>query len=214
MHPIAAVQSEYSLWTRNPELGLIQACAETGALLVAFSPLGRGYFTGLCKTSRRSAKGLPPANPRFQGLNWRRNRDRLPPFLALAEGWGAKPATLAIAWTLARAPHVVPIPGTRAADHLAECAEAADFDLRGADRRNRARSAGRLRRRRAIFRPAMGRNPEILNQAALRRRERERGASPASARRNGNGPARGTPNSERMPSSRRRAGAPSTSAER
>ncbi len=130
MHPIAAVQSEYSLWTRNPELGLIQACAETGALLVAFSPLGRGYFTGsLQDVETFGDKDFRRANPRFQGLDWRRNRDRLPPFLALAEGWGAKPATLAIAWTLARVPHVVPIPGTRAANHLAECAKAADFDL-------------------------------------------------------------------------------------
>ena len=130
VHPIAAVQSEYSLWTRNPELGLIQACAEAGALLVAFSPLGRGYFTGLLQDVETFGdKDFRHANPRFRGLNWRRNRDRLPPFLALAEGWGAKPATLAIAWTLARAPHVVPIPGTRAAEHLAECAEAADFDL-------------------------------------------------------------------------------------
>ena len=69
------------------------------------------------------------ANPRFQGLDWRRNRDRLSPFLALARSWGVKPATLAIAWTLAKAPHIVPIPGTRAAQHLEECAAATDFDL-------------------------------------------------------------------------------------
>jgi aryl-alcohol dehydrogenase-like predicted oxidoreductase len=69
------------------------------------------------------------ANPRFQGLNWQRNRDRLGGFLALADAWGSKPAALAIAWTLAKAPHVVPIPGTRAADHLAECAAAAKIDL-------------------------------------------------------------------------------------
>ena len=68
-------------------------------------------------------------NPRFQGVNWRRNRDRLDAFLALAKSWGLRPATLAIAWTLAKAPHVAPIPGTRAADHLEECAAAAKIDL-------------------------------------------------------------------------------------
>ena len=81
MHPIAAVQSEYSLWTRNPELGLIQACAEAGAILVAFSPLGRGYFSGLLQDVETfGEKDFRHANPRFQGLNWRRNRDRLTPF--------------------------------------------------------------------------------------------------------------------------------------
>ena len=116
VHPIAAVQSEYSLWTPNPELGLIQACAETGAILVAFSPLGRGFLSGSLQNVEAFAdKDFRHVNPRFQGLNWRRNRDRLDAFLALAKSWGLKPATLAIAWTLARAPHIVPIPGTRAA---------------------------------------------------------------------------------------------------
>jgi aryl-alcohol dehydrogenase-like predicted oxidoreductase len=130
VHPIAAVQSEYSLWTRNPELGLMQACAECGALLVAFSPLGRGYFSGLLQDVETfDEKDFRRVNPRFQGLNWRRNRDRLPPFLALAKAWGVKPSTLAVAWTLAKAPHITPIPGTRTADHLEECADAADHDL-------------------------------------------------------------------------------------
>ena len=130
VHPIAAVQSEYSLWTRNAELGLIQACAETGALMVAFSPLGRGFFSGLLQ----DVESFPDndfrrANPRFHGVNWRRNRDRLRAYLKLAAAWGVKPATLAVAWTLARAPHVVPIPGSRSAAHLEECAQAADVDL-------------------------------------------------------------------------------------
>jgi aryl-alcohol dehydrogenase-like predicted oxidoreductase len=130
VHPIAAVQSEYSLWTRNPELGLIQACAEAGAILVAFSPLARGYLSGLLQDVETFADNdFRHANPRFQGVNWRRNRDRLQAYLKLAAAWGVKPATLAIAWTLARAPHVVPIPGTRTAAHLEDCAEAADIDL-------------------------------------------------------------------------------------
>ena len=130
VHPIAAVQSEYSLWTRNPELGLIQACAEGGTALVAFSLVGRGYFSGLLLgVETFDARDFRGANPRFTGLNRRRNRDRLEPFLALAKGSGVKPATLAVAWTLAKWPHVVPIPGTRTAEHLADCAAAADLDL-------------------------------------------------------------------------------------
>ena len=130
LHPIAAVQSEYSLWTRNPELGLIQACAEVGALMVAFSPLARGYLSGLLQNVESfSEKDFRHANPRFQGLNWRRNRDRLDSFVALAGSWGLKPATLAIAWTLAKAPDVVPIPGSRTAAHLGECAAADRIDL-------------------------------------------------------------------------------------
>ena len=133
VHPIAAVQSEYSLWTRGPELGLIQACAELGAILVAFSPLARGYLSGLLQDVESfGEKDFRHANPRFEGLNWRRNRDRLKAFLALAKSWGLKPATLAIAWTLAKAAHVVPIPGTRTAAHLEECARAGEIDLTGA----------------------------------------------------------------------------------
>jgi aryl-alcohol dehydrogenase-like predicted oxidoreductase len=124
------VQSEYSLWTRNPELGLTQACAELGALLVAFSPLARAYLAGVLQDVESfGEKDFRHANPRFQGLNWRRNRDRLGAFLALAKSWGLKPATLAIAWTLAKASHVVPIPGTRSAAHLDECAAADKLDL-------------------------------------------------------------------------------------
>ena len=130
VHPIAAVQSEYSLWTRGPELGLLQACAESGAILVAFSPLARGYLSGLMQNVETFAeRDFRHANPRFHGLNWRRNRDRLGPFLALAKSWGLKPATLAIAWTFAKTPHIVPIPGTRAAEHLEDCAAAAEIDL-------------------------------------------------------------------------------------
>ncbi len=129
VHPIAAVQSEYSLWTRGPELGLLQACAETGAALVAFSPVARGFLAGNLQEVESFADEFRRVNPRFSGVNWRRNRDALRPFLRLADDWGVKPATLAVAWTLAKAPHVVPIPGTRTGGHLAECAAAGDLDL-------------------------------------------------------------------------------------
>ena len=131
VHPIAAVQSEYSLWTRTPELGLIQACDEVGAAMVAFSPLARGFLAGLLQSIETFGdKDFRASNPRFEGLNWRRNRDRLMPFLALAEKWDVRPSTLAIAWTLAKAPNVIPIPGTRTGAHLAECAAAGDMALK------------------------------------------------------------------------------------
>ena len=130
VHPIAAVQSEYSLWTRNPELGLIQACAELGALMVAFSPLGARLFERPPAERRElRRKGFPPRQSALSGPQLATQSRPARGFLALAKSWGLKPATLAIAWTLAKAPHVVPIPGTRAAAHLEECAAAAEIDL-------------------------------------------------------------------------------------
>ena len=119
------MQSEYSLWTRNAELGLLQACEEVGATFVAFSPLARAFLAGALQMTEEFPKGdFRRDNPRFSGLNWRRNRDRIEPFLAFARARGLRPATLAIAWTLAKAPHIVPIPGTRTAQHLKEAADA------------------------------------------------------------------------------------------
>ena len=130
VHPIAAIQSEYSLWTRNAECGLLQACDEVGATLVAFSPVARAYLAGALQDVKTFPKGdFRADNPRFTGLNWRRNRDRLGAYLDYASDLGVTPATLAIAWTLAKAPHIVPIPGTRTAAHLKECADGADLPL-------------------------------------------------------------------------------------
>ena len=130
VHPIAAVQSEYSLWTRNPELGLIQACAELGAIMVAFSPLARGYLSGLLQKSKASAKRTSATPIRgFRESTGGAIATGLKLFSPSPSQWGLKPATLAIAWTLAKAPHIVPIPGTRAAAHLEECAAAAAIDL-------------------------------------------------------------------------------------
>jgi aryl-alcohol dehydrogenase-like predicted oxidoreductase len=134
VHPIAAIQSEYSIWTRNAELGLLQACEETGTTLVAFSPLARAALSGLLQTTEEFPKGdFRRDNPRFSGLNWRRNRDRLEGFFSYARARGVAPSTLAIAWTLAKAPNIVPIPGTRSAAHLAECAAAAELELTAVD---------------------------------------------------------------------------------
>ncbi len=130
VHPIAAVQSEYSLWTRTPEFGLIDACAELGALFVAFSPLGRGFFGGLLDDPRTlEPSDFRRANPRFEGVNWQRNRAHLRSYLDLAAAWGVSPAALAVAWTLAKGRHIVPIPGTRTAAHLEDDAHAAAIEL-------------------------------------------------------------------------------------
>jgi aryl-alcohol dehydrogenase-like predicted oxidoreductase len=134
VHPIAAMQSEYSLWTRGAEGGLLQACEEVGATFVAFSPVARAYLAGALQHVETFPKGdFRGENPRFSGINWRRNRDRLVPYLDYARALGVPPATLAIAWTLAQSPSIVPIPGTRTASHLAECAAGAALTLTNRD---------------------------------------------------------------------------------
>lgn len=121
VHPIAALQTEYSLWTRNPEIAALAACRELGVALVAFSPVARGYFSDPpLDTSALDAGDLRRTNPRFVGEAWQRNLQRLQPFQALAQQAGCKPATFALAWLLARGPDVIPIPGTTSLAHLRE----------------------------------------------------------------------------------------------
>lgn len=134
IHPIAAVQSEYSLATRAPELGLVQACAELGAALVAFSPVGRGLLTDrphsleACRTM-----GFMKNNPRFVEPNHSANLAYNAKFRALAADMGVAAASLAIAWLLRRGEHVLPIPGTRSVKHLKECVAGAEMDLTDGD---------------------------------------------------------------------------------
>ena len=130
VHPIAAVQTEYSLWTRNPELGVLQACAQIGAAFVAFSPVGRGYFAD----TPLDLSALEPGdfrrnNPRFQGETWQRNLERLAALSALARAADVGVAALALAWVLGRGAHVVPIPGTTKVAHLRENVAAAALQL-------------------------------------------------------------------------------------
>lgn len=119
VHPIDAVQSEYSLVTRAPDLGLVQACAELGTTLVAFSPVGRSVLTDDPVPSARVAE-IPflAANPRFTAENHPRNLAIADGFRALARTIGEPAEALAIAWLLTRGDHVVPIPGTRSVAHL------------------------------------------------------------------------------------------------
>lgn len=130
IHPISAVQTEYSLWTRNPEIAVLDACRELGAAFVAFSPLARGFLTG----ELRDMSTLPPkdirlAMPRFQGEHFRNNLKLLDGFAGIARLNDCTMAQLALAWLLAKAPHIIPIPGTTRLDHLAENARAAEVRL-------------------------------------------------------------------------------------
>lgn len=130
VYPVAAVQSEYSLSTRAPELGLTQACVELGVALVAFSPVGRSLLTDT-PLSFEVAQGLPflVKNPRFMEPNYSANIKATDAFRGLARDLGISAAGLAIAWLLAQGEHVVPIPGTRSVAHLNQLLEGAERAL-------------------------------------------------------------------------------------
>ena len=130
VHPITALQTEYSLWTRDPEDGLLELCDALGIAFVAYSPLGRGFLTGAI----RSIDDLAPDdwrrhNPRFQGENFRRNLELVDAVHRLANDKGCTAAQLALAWVLARDERIVPIPGTRSIERLEENVRAADVSL-------------------------------------------------------------------------------------
>lgn len=121
VHPIAAVQSEYSLWSRNAEIAVLGACAELGAAFVAFSPLARGFLTGAgLDPASFAEKDIRRGMPRFQEPHYSKNAALLPEFRRIAKEADMTPAQLAIAWTLAKAPHIHAIPGTTSLAHLEE----------------------------------------------------------------------------------------------
>lgn len=130
VHPIAAVQTEYSLWTRNPEIAVLDACAELGAAFVAFSPVARGFLCGnLIDIDTLDAKDIRRAMPRFAPDNYAANLKLLPAYNALAQDIGCSPSQLALAWLLHKAPHIIPIPGTTRVDHLLDDLGAVNFAL-------------------------------------------------------------------------------------
>ncbi|WP_119155482.1 aldo/keto reductase [Caldimonas tepidiphila] len=130
VHPIAAVQTEYSLWTRNAEIAVLEACRELGAAFVAFSPLARGFLGGALRdVSGFDAKDIRRAMPRFFPDNYAQNLKLLDGFEALAREAGCTPAQLALAWLLAQGEHVVPIPGTTRIAHLEENFAAASLRI-------------------------------------------------------------------------------------
>ena len=130
VHPIAALQNEFSLWTRNPELGTLDACRDRGITLVAFSPLGRGMLTSTPPDLAALPEGdLRHGMPRFQGDNYAANLLLVARLGDLAEHAGCTTAQLALAWLLAQDECVVAIPGTRRVDHLRENLAAATVDV-------------------------------------------------------------------------------------
>lgn len=132
--PVAAVQSEYSLSTRFPDLGLVQTCAELGVSMVAFSPVGRSLLTDNPISAQR-IPDLPflAGNPRFMEPNLSKNVEITDRFRALAAEMGTSAAALANAWLLRRGEHVIPIPGTRSVAHFKECVAGADLNLSDGD---------------------------------------------------------------------------------
>lgn len=132
VHPVAAIQSEYSLSVRAPELGVVQLAEEIGATMVAFSPVGRSLLTDHpYKPGELADKDFLRANPRFMEPNHSANIKQTDKLRALAREAGLPTATLAIGWLLARGAHILPIPGTRSADHLSELAKGAERALPG-----------------------------------------------------------------------------------
>ena len=132
-HPIAALQTEYSLWTRNPEIAVLDACKELGVAFVAFSPVARGFLGGtLQEVDTLDAKDIRRSMPRFAPDTYAANLKLLPAYLQVAEEVGCTPAQLAIAWLLHRGEHIIPIPGTTSVSHLAEDLEAASVTLSAA----------------------------------------------------------------------------------
>jgi aryl-alcohol dehydrogenase-like predicted oxidoreductase len=119
VHPIAAVQTEYSLWTRNPEIAVLDACKDIGAAFVAFSPVGRGFLCGApIDVNALDAKDIRRSMPRFAQATNEANQKLLAPYKALADQAGCTPSQLALAWLLQKAPHIIPIPGTTSVAHL------------------------------------------------------------------------------------------------
>ena len=137
-HPITAVQTEYSLWTRNPEIAVLDTCRELGIAFVAFSPVARGFLCGdLTDVSTLDAKDIRRSMPRFTPDNYTANLQLLPGYLALAREAGCSPAQLALAWLLHKGEHIIPIPGTTSVEHLLDDLGACDVQL-GADLMARA----------------------------------------------------------------------------
>jgi len=130
VHPIAAVQTEYSLWTRNPEIAVLQACQELGAAFVAFSPVARGFLCGKpIDVATLDAKDIRRNMPRFAPDNYAANLKLLTAYNAIAEQAGCSPAQLALSWLLHKAPHIIPIPGTTSVAHLQDDLAALDVAL-------------------------------------------------------------------------------------
>ncbi|QJW84821.1 aldo/keto reductase [Ramlibacter terrae] len=130
VHPVTAVQTEYSLWTRNPEIAVLDACKELGITFVAFSPVARGFLCdAVPDVAAFDAKDIRKSMPRFDPANYAENLKLLPGYRELAREAGCTPAQLALAWLLHKRDDIVPIPGTTSVSHLRENLGAGDVRL-------------------------------------------------------------------------------------
>ncbi|MFZ0979234.1 MAG: aldo/keto reductase [Candidatus Acidiferrales bacterium] len=132
-HPIAALQSEYSIWTRDPEGDILSTCRELGVGLVPYSPLGRGILTGQVKSADFGPKDFRRISPRFQGENFNKNLELVQRIEKIAAEKNCTPAQLALAWVLAQGDDIVPIPGTKRRTYLDQNLGALDVKLTAAD---------------------------------------------------------------------------------
>lgn len=129
VHPIAAVQSEYSLWTRGPESGMLQACVELGTTFVPYSPLGRAFLTGSVSAGNLADNDFRKNNPRFAGEHADSNRERVEALTAFAQSRNVTNAQVALAWIMNKHANLVPIPGTRRITYLEQNIAALDLSL-------------------------------------------------------------------------------------
>jgi aryl-alcohol dehydrogenase-like predicted oxidoreductase len=130
IHPLASVQTEYSLWSRDAEDDVLDTCRELGIGFIAYSPLGRGFLTGQIKRFEDLAEDdYRRMSPRFQGENFQKNLDLVRHIEEIARAKGCTPSQLALAWVLRRGEHIVPIPGTKRRKYLEENAAALDVEL-------------------------------------------------------------------------------------
>ncbi|CAM5512468.1 Aryl-alcohol dehydrogenase-like predicted oxidoreductase OS=Eoetvoesiella caeni OX=645616 GN=DFR37_102219 PE=4 SV=1 [Eoetvoesiella caeni] len=120
VHPIAALQTEYSLWTRNPEIAVLDACRELGVAFVAFSPVARGFLCGFSDLGSLQDQDIRRAMPRFSPENYAANLKLMPAYNGIAQEVGCTPAQLALAWLLHQGDDIIPIPGTTSEAHLQE----------------------------------------------------------------------------------------------
>lgn len=130
VHPVTAVQTEYSLWTRNAEIAVLDACSELDVAFVAFSPLARGFLSGgVAGIDAMAEKDIRRGMPRFQEPNYSANQALYSSFEQLAAEAGCTPGQLALNWLLDRGENIIPIPGTRSVAHLEENVKAAEFNI-------------------------------------------------------------------------------------
>ena len=130
VHPISAVQTEYSLWSRNPEISVLKTCEELNIAFVAFSPVARGFLCAIgLDVTQLDPKDIRRAMPRFELENFKKNQALLPGYLKIAQEVGCSPAQLALSWLLTKEPKLIAIPGTQNVEHLSDNWGAVDLRL-------------------------------------------------------------------------------------